>query len=192
MHTKLPIAALLAAVLATACAQQPARAPAPEAAIIPAALRQSITDPARSAIGLTDVVFDRPAAVAGRPAIVAEAVSNLEWLTVSLPADQRWTEMPGTVFTQLRAGRDEVRGALGIPLEASPNAVIGAMDATAAALRANNRAGALAALAQVTGPAGAEAALGVLNALPRLPRASAATTAAQNGMTTIDASSRGR
>lgn len=182
--------ALLGLALLAACAEVPRPPPGPDP-VVPAALRQSVTDPGRTAIGFTNSVFDRPDRIAGRPIVAAEAVSELEWLTVNLATDQRWTGLPPLVAQQMRAGRDEVRGVLGIPASATTNAVVTAMDATAAALRANNRAGALAALAEVTGPAGAERALATLSALPRLPRASAATSAAMNGLNQLE-SSRGR
>lgn len=182
---------LLCGALLGACAQAPRPAPGPEP-VMPASLRQTVTDPARTAIGFTDAVFGRPASVAGRPAVVADAVAELEWLAVAIATDQRWIGMPPLVAQQLRAGRDETRAALGIPADATTNAVVTALDATAAALRAGNRAAALTALGEVTGSAGAERALGVLSALPRLPRAAAATAAAANGLTQLDQNTRGR
>jgi len=94
--------------------------------------------------------------------------------------------MQGPLTQQLQAGRAEMRRTLGIPAEATPNAVIGAMDGAAAALRANNRAGASAALAAVTGAGGADRALGVLSALPALPAVQRATMATQQAMNRLD------
>jgi hypothetical protein len=189
MRSFLP--AVAGAALLVACTEVPRPAPGPDL-LLPATLRNTVTDPARGAIGFTDSVFDRPDRIAGRPVVAAEAVGELEWLAVNLSTDQRWTGMPPLVAQQVRAGRDEVRGVLGIPAAAAPNAVIAAMDATAAALRAGNRAAAAAALAEVTGAAGADRALGVLSALPRLPRAAAGTSAAMSGMNQLDQNARGR
>ena len=87
-------AMLLAAALLGACAQAPRPAPGPEP-VMPASLRQTVTDPARTAIGFTDAVFGRPASVAGRPAVVADAVAELEWLAVAIATDQRFdTALP--------------------------------------------------------------------------------------------------
>lgn len=186
-------AALFGLVLLAACAQpQGGAAPAAPAAVMPATLRQTLSDPGRLSIDTTSAVFGNPRSVAGRPAAAADAVAELEWLTVNLTTDQRWTAMQGTVPTQMRAGRDEVRAALGIPADASTDAVINALDATAAALRAGNRAGATSAIAAVTGQANAARALGVLDALPALPRAQQATAAAANGLAQMDVMSTGR
>jgi hypothetical protein len=193
--SRTPVAALLALSLLGACAAVPTRPAAPDLAM-PASLQQGITDPARSAILFTDSVFDRPAATHGRPEVAAQAVGQLEWLTVALPADQRFIGLQGNVAPQLRAGRDEVRTALGIAPEVGTNQVIAAMDAASAALRAGDRGSAQRALAGVTGQGsaegGAEAALATLAALPRLPLASVATSAAQAGLSRMDRDSRSR
>lgn len=177
--------AMLGLVLLAACAQPPAAPPGPQL-MTPAALQQSLTDPSRSAVEYTSAVFASPRSVVGRPAAAAEAVADLEWLTVSIGTDQRWIGMQGPLTQQLQAGRAEMRRTLGIPAEATPNAVIGAMDGAAAALRANNRAGASAALAAVTGAGGGDRALGVLSALPALPAVQRATMATQQAMNRLD------
>lgn len=178
---RMPIAALVGLALLAGCAQ-PAMQPAGPPVTMPASLAQSVTDPGSSAIGFTASVFGNPASVAGRPAVVADAIAQLEWLTVNLATDQRWTGMSPNVATAMRAGRDEVRAAFGVPADAPPNAAIGAFDGARAALDAGNRAGALTALGAVTGPGGAERALGLLSALPRLPQAASGTQAAVNGL----------
>lgn len=175
-----PLAALLLLLGACATAPHPTGA---EDLVLPAALDRGFSDPARAAAGVATVVFGRPAGVAGRPDLAAEAAANLEWLAVAVPTDQRFIGMPPAVAGQLAAGRAELRAALGIPAEARPAAVIGAMDAAAAALRRQDRAAALAALGAVTRPGGAEAALALLDALPLLPRAAEAAGATQNGLT---------
>lgn len=185
------LAALAALALLAACAAPAPRATAPDL-MTPAALRQTNTEPGRTAIGFTDAAFGRPERLRGRPDVAADAVGQLEWLTVALATDPRWTGMPGTVPGQFPPARAEVRAALGIPAEATTNAVIGAMDRTAAALRPGDRDGAQRALAAVTGADAAPRALTVLDALPRLPRAAQATAAAQNGLARMDQDTRGR
>jgi hypothetical protein len=181
---------LLGVGLLGACAGEPRPAPGPDVTL-PASLRGTATDPARTAINFVDTVFDRPQRMQGRPAYVAEAVGELEWLAVNLSTDQRWAGLAATVPGQMRAARDELRGVLGIRADATANAVIGAMDATIVALRAGNRAGAVAALDQVTAPGGGARALATLEALPAVPVASRATSNAVNALSQMDGN-RGR
>jgi hypothetical protein len=185
------LATLAALLLAAGCAAAPPRATAPDL-MTPAALRQTNTEPGRTAIGFTDAAFGRPERLRGRPDVAADAVGQLEWLTVALATDPRWTAMPGIVAGQFPPAREEVRATLGIRPDATTNEVIGAMDRTAAALRANDRDGALRALAPVTAADAAPRALSVLDALPRLPRAAQATSAAQNGLARMDGATRSR
>jgi hypothetical protein len=190
--SRLRLTALAALALLGACAAQPMPPGGGAGAdlVLPAALRLSISEPGRTAIGFTDSIFGRPATVQGRPAVVADAVAQLEWLTVSLATDQRWIGMQGTAAGQFPAARDEVRQAIGVRADATTNAVIGAMDGAAAALRVGDREAASRALGAVVAPGGAERALSVLNALPRLPRASQATSAASAGLSQMDRESR--
>jgi hypothetical protein len=213
MRSFLP--AVAGAALLVACTEVPRPAPGPDlllpatlrqsvtdpargamqaapTAVMPATLRQTLTDPGRMAIDTTSSVFGNPRTVAGRPAAAADAVAELEWLTVNLATDQRWIGLPGNVPVQMRGGRDAVRAALGIPTDAATNAVIEALDATAAALRAGNRVDATAAIAAVTGQANAARAIGVLDALPSVPRAQQATAAAANGLAQMDVMTSGR
>jgi hypothetical protein len=197
MRRPIAISMLLIAMLA-GCA--PATTPTPAAVAtpqpaplpLPASLGQGGQDPVRRAVTFTNTVFNRPATVARQPAVVAEAVSQYEWLLAYLPTDQRFISAPPAAGSALRLGRDELRRTLGIAAETAPAAVITAFDATAAAMRAGNRAGGLAALGEVTGPAGAERALGVLDALPRLRQTANGAAQAQNALTVMEQSSRNR
>jgi hypothetical protein len=149
---------------------------------VPASLQGGgMGDPGTNAINLTAAVFQRPASIAGNGAAAANAVAQLEYIAVDLATNQRWTQMPPLAVTQMREARDAVRQAVGIAPDATPTAVVQAMDAAAAAFRSGNRAGAVAALNGVTGGNGARAA-DVLSALPNIPIASTATANAQNGM----------
>jgi hypothetical protein len=189
--SRIRFTAVLALGLLGACAEGAApRVVAPPDLPVPAALRQTNTEPGRAAIGFTDSVFDRTARLQGRPATIADAVSELEWLTVTLPTDQRWIGLPGNVAGSFPAARDEVRQAFGLRADATPAQVIGAMDGAAAALRANDRDAALRALGAVTPAGGAERTLAALAAPPALPRASQATSMAAAGLSQMDRDSR--
>jgi hypothetical protein len=177
-------AALLGLALLSACAAPgPSLGPAPN---VPASLANSVTDPARTAINNTAAVFGNPPSVAGRPVQAANAISQLEWLTVTLATDQRFTAMPPTVAGAMRQGRDAVRQAFGVAPETTPQAAVTAFDGAAAALARSDRAAAETALAAVTGPAGAARAAALLSALPVVPQAAAGTAQASNGLVQMD------
>ncbi|PWS34159.1 hypothetical protein DFH01_26385 [Falsiroseomonas bella] len=175
------LAALIGLSLLAGCAQTgpTASVPTPN---LPASLASIITDPARTAINNTAAVFGNPASVQGRPIAVAEAISQLEWLTPELSNDQRFIGMPPTVAGSVRQGRDAVREAFGVRPDTSPQAAVNAFDAAAAAYRANDPPGAQTALAAVTGADGAARAASLLSALPRIPQAAAGTSAAVSGL----------
>jgi hypothetical protein len=185
------LAAVLGFVLLAACAQDP-RPPAQPTPSLPASLGNIVTDPARVAIGNTAAVFGNPRSVQGRPVQVAEAISQLEWLTLELVNDQRFIGMPATVAGSVRRGRDAVRETFGVRPDTAPQAAIEAFDAAAAAHRANNPPGAQAALAAVTGTEGAARAAALLSALPAIPQASAGSAAAANGLVQMERSDVGR
>lgn len=176
-------APLLVLGLLAACAAPPPRGPEPN---LPAALQAGLTDPGRSAVDIVSAVFPNPASVRGRPVLAANAVSNYEWLTASLPTDQRWIQMPATVASQMRLGRDALRAAFGIPTDAQTNDVIAAFDGAAAAFGRNDAAGAATALGAVTGPANAPRAVALLSNLPAIPAAAQGASAAQQGMAQMD------
>lgn len=166
-------ALILTVLLLGACAApdgaQPGTARLPvDAATVSAA------DPVRSAIISSAFVFGRPSTVAGQPAAAAEALGQLEFLTVELNAGFYSGLDPLTVPT-LRQARAEARQAFGLRQDVAPQAAIDAFFGTAAALRAGDRAAAQATLAQVTQPGAAPAALEQLAMLPRLPQAAAGT-----------------
>jgi len=125
--------------------------------------------------------FARPERLHGNPAAAARAVASLEWMTESLPFDQRWIGAAPATFSRLALGRAEVRAALGLTADAAPHRVAEALGQAALALDGGNRAQAAAALNPVA-PGGGAAVLGVLDALPRLPRAAEATAMADREM----------
>jgi hypothetical protein len=183
-----PLAALVGLSLLAACAQPATTSPGPQPST-PASLRDIVTDPARAAIGNTSAVFGNPARVAGQPVLAANAISQLEWLTVDIATNQRFVSMPPGVAGAVREARDAVRQTFGVAPGTTPQAAITAFDGAATALAAGNRNAAEASLAAVTGAAGAARALGLLSALPAIPQAANGTSAAANGLSQMDSQS---
>lgn len=180
---------LLLLLAASACGPLP---PRPDPVTLPqAALPQGAGDPTRGAIMTAAFVFGQPASVAGNPAAAAEALAQLEYLTVQLDTDQRWIELNPTTQILLREARAEARNAFGINQATPPQQALNGLYAASFALREGDRERAVAALAPLTGEAGVPAALARLEALPFLPKAAFATSYAQMGMTQMDSGRRG-
>lgn len=165
-----PIAGLL---LAVGCARV---APAPSAALPPDAI-QGAGDPIRSAVAQSSYVFANPAMFAGRPADMARAVANQEYLAVAVPADPRTQIYGATLPGMLANGRAEARTAFGINADAPPQLVIDSLYSASRALRAGDRGAAERAL---SGPAfaGGTDTLTRLGSAPRLPASNFATSRA--------------
>jgi hypothetical protein len=89
-----------------------------------------------------------------QPAAAARAIAEIEWLAVSLPMSPRWRTAPGGGMAQLTLARDEARAGLGIPRNASPQAVINGLSAAAAAIVAGDDAALARALPRATFPLG--------------------------------------
>jgi hypothetical protein len=173
--------AVLLALLPAACAAPGAISPYQGVTLPPSAQPPGAGDPVRGAILASAYVFGQPSSVAGNPAAAAEALGQLEYLAVEIPTGPTWRDFDPLVGPMLVDGRAEARAAMGLSPGLSAQSAVDALYATAAALRAGNRAGAEAALAPVAPNPGAT--LGRLAALPYLPRAAAATTAAQRALT---------
>ncbi|MBO1073759.1 hypothetical protein [Roseomonas marmotae] len=143
----------------------------PPPLVLPPAAASLDPDPVRAAIRGAQAAFADPAALAGRPREAAVAVAQLEFLSVEIMAGRTSIDLSGIIGPALEAARHEVRGQLGIPDSAPPQAVIDALLAEPPAL------------AQ---PAiftlGPEETLRRLSSLPRLPQANAATLAARTDM----------
>lgn len=151
----------------------------------PSSLNTGVGDPPTAAIGVTAFVFGQPRSVWGRPADAADAIAQLEWLTVILATDQRFIGMPALVQPNMVAGRNEVRAAFGIaPAYPAADAVDG-FDATARALRRGDVVAAEAALLPMVGADRVGRALDILANLPAFPRAAFATAEAQRGQAAI-------
>lgn len=164
-------------LLLGACATQPVP-PAPPP--VPVQANAGAADPVRQAVLSAAYVFADPSRIAGRPADAARAVAQLEWMTVGLPREQIWFGATPTLFFALDRATAEVRSAVGIAPQASPDAVVRGFGEAAAALDRGAPDAAAAALAPVSGDGAAVVAR--LGALPRLPLAAAATNQAQQEM----------
>ncbi|GGG42022.1 hypothetical protein GCM10010964_31890 [Caldovatus sediminis] len=174
--------ALLLVLGAAGCAPEAM----PPSAVLPADAVAGAGDPTRAAILHAADAFSRPGRLAGRPEEAARAVAEVEHLAVELSTGPRWAGLSPLVGQQMQAARAELRGALGIPPGAPPQAVIDQLFAASRALRAGDRAGAAAALSPPVFPAGGQATLDRLAMLPPLPRTASATALAQQEMIRSD------
>ncbi|HEY8610202.1 MAG TPA: hypothetical protein VIL69_02810 [Roseomonas sp.] len=116
--------------------------------------------------------FANPAALQGRPAEAAVAISRLEWAALAVPADRSFYIYSGMTAPALTAARWEVRRAVGISTNAPGPVVIAGMEGAAAALARGDTAAAGAALPP---PTFAPDTLARLAHLPHLPQANSAT-----------------
>ncbi|HEV7267054.1 MAG TPA: hypothetical protein VGN83_19390 [Falsiroseomonas sp.] len=171
--------AVLALLALGACGPMPP--PQPSVAL-PASASRGAGDPLRGAILSTAYVFGQPSSVAGDPAAAAEALAQLEYLTVELAGPPGNFDMDPLVAPMMEQGRAEARTAFGFSPSVPPQRAVDALYATAGALRAGNQAAARAAIAPLAGPDQADAALQRLAALPYLPAAASATARAQSSL----------
>ncbi|MCR0980646.1 hypothetical protein [Roseomonas populi] len=155
----------------TACAVQDDTIPP-----VPPLAGQGTRSPVFNAIQGAAMAFANPAALAGRPAEAAIAVSRLEWEAAAIPVERSFFWFSTITGPALTAARYEVRQALGIRQDARPALVMGAMDSAAAALIAGDQQGARGMLSP---PTFAPDTLERLANLPRLPQANQATLRAQ-------------
>ncbi len=181
------ILGLLPALALAACGSGP---PRQDQVQLPETARSDgVTDPTRSAILSASYVFANPGSIAGDAAAGAEALARLEYLAVELDVGPRWIGMDPLVPLALAQGRAEARAAFGLDPAASPQRAMDALYGAAAALRAGDRDGAIAALTPLTpltGALGAAPALTRLAAFPSLPRATEALARARIGMHRMD------
>ncbi|MDJ0389472.1 hypothetical protein QMO56_15245 [Roseomonas sp. E05] len=139
---------------------------------LPAAAVGQAQDPLEAALRGAAAAFASPGSLRGQPARAALAVAQLEFLAVEIPAGRSSREFGSLAAPGLQAARYEVRGTLGIPSDAPPQAVINALTAAAAAPGAE---AAAAQLPPALFPAGGAETWRRLATLPRLPQANAAT-----------------
>ncbi len=148
-------------------------------------------DPVRGAALHAPRLLGDTSRLAGRPADAALAAVQLEVLADAFARDPRYApEASIAVLAATRAGRAELRQAIGIAPEAPPEQVIGQLREAAEALRAGSRQRAEAALTGPAFPAGGAAALTRLARLPFLPRVSEAAGAAQQEIARLQSGGR--
>jgi hypothetical protein len=145
--------------------------PPPPPARLPPAARQLEADPVRAAIRGAADAFAYPESLAGQPQVAATAVAQLEFLAVEIMAGRTSLNLSGIVGPALQAARSEVRGYLGIPESAAPQAVIDALSANPPDLSQ-----------PALFPAGAAETLRRLSSMPRLPQANTGTAMARQEM----------
>lgn len=163
--------AIPALLLLAACAAQPPSIQQD----VPLAMPEGAGDPVRAAVLAAAPAFANTAGLANRPAEAA----RLEWLAAMLVQQPDWRRASPLLGPSLRAGRAELRAALGVPETIAPAAAAAAMLGAARALETGQPLRAEAALDPVSGGQGG-AALRRLAALPPLPRAAEATGLAQS------------
>ncbi|WP_431269791.1 hypothetical protein [Dankookia sp. P2] len=180
-------AVLLLVVLAAGCAEM-RQAPRP---IPTAALAPNSADSVRGAIEAMAPAFaDRARALAGRPAEAAQAAAQLEFVTAAIPRDPRYAPIPEGVRRELLLARQELRDALGTDDAATPEAVVPALVAAAAALRAGDQSRAAQALSAPTFRPGGARSIVRLGELGPLPQADNASAMVQREVARLDAEGR--
>ena len=127
-----PLAALAIGLLLVACTPTP---PPETMSLPPTAQRSGAGDPTRGAILASSYSFGTPSVLAGNPVAAAEALGQLEYLTVELGSGGAWRDINPLVSVQLRQAREEARQQLGFRADASPQVAVDSLYGAAAALR---------------------------------------------------------
>lgn len=149
-------------------------------------------DPIRGAALHAPFILGDTALLAGQPARAARAAVQMEVLAAGFESDPGFShQAPGSVRHATGLGRAEMRRAIGIAPDASPELVIDTLRDAAAALDAGSPARAEAALSSPAYPAGPAATLARLSRLPYLPRVSEAAGAAWQEVRRRDGTARG-
>ena len=141
----------------------------------PGAPGTSVTsDPIRDAAFDANDFFARPQA--GQPARAARAIADIEYLAEVMPSDPRYQTSGARGLTELQIARREARSALGIPRNAASADVVRGLRDASAALQANNRPAAEAALPRNVFTLGPAQTIQRLSQPPRVPSARGALT----------------
>jgi hypothetical protein len=171
-------------LLLGACAEL--RQPPPQPPL--AGLAAGTADSARAAVSAVAAAFaDRGAGLAGRPAEAAQALAQLEFLTVELSRNPRFAPLPESLRREFLLARTEARDALGVDEQAQPDAVVAALLAAARALRAGDRAAAARAMPAPTFRPGGARSVVRLGELGPLPQTALATGLAAESVARLDA-----
>lgn len=169
MHRRL--FSLAALGLAAGCT--PLGNPSTESVRLPPGAIQGAGDPVRGAVSQAAYVFGNPRSFVNRPADMAQAVANLEFLTVAVPQDPRFMQQGGNLPMQLAQARAQTRQVFGIAPDADPQFVINRLYAFSAATQAGDRMTAANALSAPGFPNGAATAAALAQS-PRVPEANIA------------------
>ncbi|GGJ22003.1 hypothetical protein [Neoroseomonas lacus] len=143
--------------------------------------------PLRAAVAATTADFaNQGANLAGQPAKAALALARFEALELEVANRRAWPSISPTIGYAMRTARNENRAAIGAAQEASSADVIHALGLVSARLRANDRAGAAAALTTPTFEPGGEVTLGRLGEIGPLPAAEQAMAALDRDVRHLD------
>ena len=108
--------------------------PVQQFATLPRDATTGVGDPTRAAVIGSAYAFATPDVMVGRPEAAARAAAQVEYLATEIPAGPRWVDFNPTVSLELMAARRELRAALGIAPDASPQAVADGLFAASRAL----------------------------------------------------------
>ncbi len=163
--------ALLSVFLLAACANGGPQPFVPDTArLVPGELSYGIADPDVSAINLAAWAFADPGRTRNNPAEAARACASMDYIAGEVYTSPRWANIDATTKEQLLQGRAEMRRALGIPLNAPSQLVVGGLAGAGNALAVGNPGAALAALTNPAFP-DPQATLSRLSSLPYLQEA---------------------
>jgi hypothetical protein len=174
--------ALVALPLLAACAEMKRPPPPPRISF-----GDGRADPVRVAINAMAPAFaDRGRGLAGKPIEAAEASAQLEFVTNALARDQRYAPMPESLRQNLLLARNEVRDALGIAPDLSPDAAMAGLLSAAYSLRANDAVAAAEALPSPGFRPGGARSVERLGDIGPLPQAAIASALAMQEMGRLD------
>lgn len=146
-----------------------------------------IGDPVRGAALNAPRQFGDLSRWRGQPDQAALAIVQIEFLADALANDPYWyAQVSPLVVMQLQRAREETRQYLGIPADAAPDNVMGALRRAADAVKAGRMASAETALSGPDFTLGGAAALRRLSNPPRLPRATEAAGAVSAELHRLD------
>ena len=181
---------LLATLALGACSTSLLPEPGPSASL-PRDATNGAGDPLQSAIMNAASSFGDTDRLAGRPELAARALAQMEYITIEVPQNVRFTSDASLASLQLVNARREWRAALGIPESVPPQPVINALFAAARAIE-YGQGDPTSALTSPIFSRGGAATLAQLRDLPPLPRTNGAAVAALDAMRKVEGTNRGR
>lgn len=147
----------------------------------------AVGSPLRAAVEATAAAFAREGeGLTGQPAEAALALARLEALALEAADRRAWPSLSPSLAIALRMARNENRAAAGIVAAAPAPDVIRALGSVAQRLRAQDRAGAEAALTRALFDPGGAATLDRLGGLGSLPAAEQASAALAREVRRLD------